>query len=294
MSIRPSAGLMLAAALMTACAGPAQRATNGPVDAGLDPKFTNAAALEATRRRETIEAEIQELAGHPWAGKYFYGDGLGVNVTLHLAPASGFVFEWHGCLGLYDRNYGPARTDQGVVKLDGQFPNNPGAGFQGIATDLVPIPWGPRRYLVPLDAVADFCNSVNAGYEPRTGGWGRHLLRVGDETKPVKGPPEVPEAYRSWLLTAPIAARVTAVGETRTKPAIVPDYRSRITPVTLEVGAADGVRPQMEFHLVEPDGVDSATVICVAERSCEAEVTQTGDEPRPAVGWKMSTRPRWR
>jgi hypothetical protein len=73
--------------------------------------------------------ELKTLKAHAWAGKYHYGDGLGVNVDLSLAPKSGFVFTWHGCLGLYDLNYGGVEEADGRIRhkaVHGQ-PNIPSA-----------------------------------------------------------------------------------------------------------------------------------------------------------------------
>ena len=69
-------------------------------------KFSAKSKTAMQAKRELIEQELSKLKMHPWAGDYYYGDGLGVNVELTLAPDSGFVFTWNGCLGLYDQNYG--------------------------------------------------------------------------------------------------------------------------------------------------------------------------------------------
>ena len=55
---------------------------------------------------------------------------------------------------------------------------------------LVPVRWGPRRYLVRSESLSAFCNSIAEGSEPRgvEGGW--EFLRVGDyDKKPGKRPP---------------------------------------------------------------------------------------------------------
>src|ERR1051325_7519917 len=57
---------------------------------------------EAERRLARIKAEIARLRDHEWAGEYYWGDGLGANVSLVVSPKSGFVFTWNGCMGLYD------------------------------------------------------------------------------------------------------------------------------------------------------------------------------------------------
>ena len=141
---------------------------------------------EATARAAGMRAEIAaELAGSTqagWAGSYYEGDGLGANIRLELAPATGFVFEWHGCLGLYGRNYGAVTDDGSRLRLEPELANEPGS-FGNIDVEFVPVTWGPRRYLISEDRVGEFCNAVNAGSEPRVHPQGRFLLRGGDETK---------------------------------------------------------------------------------------------------------------
>jgi hypothetical protein len=119
-------------------------------------KHSEKAQRVAKLKREKILQEIQKLGPHDWAGEYYAGDGLGVNTSLVLAPSSGYVFEWHGCLGLYDRNYGVVAWTNSRVCLSFTFENTR-KGFQGIAPELIPVPWGARQYLVPADDIIGFC-----------------------------------------------------------------------------------------------------------------------------------------
>jgi len=176
-------------------------------------KQSAAAERTAKRMREKILAEVKRLGEHEWAGEYYAGDGLGVNTSVAMAPNSGFVFEWHGCLGLYDRNYGAVTWTNGRIRLSFTFENQRN-GFQGIAQEFIPISWGSRHYLVPGDEVIGFCNNINQGLEPRAGGRGFYLLRKGDENKEVTGFPKLPDEYRSYLLGKPIEAIISA-GYTR-------------------------------------------------------------------------------
>jgi hypothetical protein len=177
-------------------------------------KFSKKSEAASEAQRKLIEQELKSLHEHPWAGHYYYGDGLGVNVRLDLAPRSGFVFTWHGCLGLYDLNYGKVEETGGRVKLVFRFPNDQ-KGFQGIASELIPVFWGERHYLIPPDRVVDFTNAINAGFEPRSGLHGRFLLNGGDELKPVRGKPNIPSQYSAYLLEHPIEAEISSVKESR-------------------------------------------------------------------------------
>lgn len=123
-------------------------------------KFWKFAEDEVQSRNVRIDSESAAFADHEWAGKYHMGDGLGVNVSLSLSPEAGFTFEWHGCMGLYDRNYGNVTSSEGVIRLHPIFENEQ-QGLRGIATEFTPVRWGDRRYLVPPNEMIEFCNKVN-------------------------------------------------------------------------------------------------------------------------------------
>jgi hypothetical protein len=256
-------------------------------------KYSERADKIATSKRQAIAAEIKNLGGHEWAGEYYAGDGLGVNTSLFIAPDSGYVFEWHGCLGLYDRNYGAVVRTNGRIRLSFTFENQR-KGFQGIAPELVPISWGSRRYIIPADDVVGFCNSINQGREPRTSSRGFYLLRRGDENAKVRGFPKVPEEYQQYLLKAPIQATIVAVGTSSTRRSAA-DWKFKDTTVTLDAGAEQGVREGMELIVTKPrDAVDSVRITEVEKTRSKGIMTQIGEgEPVPAVGWQLSTQPPW-
>lgn len=257
-------------------------------------KYTPEADAAAKQFAQQIKAEVESLGNHPWAGEYYHGDGLGVNVTFMLAPQSGFLFEWHGCLGLYDRNYGEIACTNGMVTLSFTF-SNERRGFQGIADAFIPVPWGDRMYLIPSDDIIGFCNDFNARSEPRNLVRGSHLLRRGDEKKNIEGFPAVPEQYRPYLLEKPIEAAVTAVGSYTTRPSVC-EWKFKDTSVTLDKGKEAGLLPGMELYVVEPNNlVESIRVTHVEDHSAQGVMTEIGeDKPGPNAGWKLSTRPRWR
>jgi hypothetical protein len=226
------------------------------------------------------------LKAHAWAGKYHYGDGLGVNVDLSLAPKSGFVFTWHGCLVLYDLNYGGVEEADGRIRLVFKYPNDR-KGFPGIAPELIPVVWGERHYLIPADEIVEFANAINAGFEPSSTVSKRFLLRNGDEHKAVHGQPNILSAYSSYLPKQPIKAEITSVKERRIEDS------ARITTVVLNAGSAQGVLKGMEFYVYSPSNIfESAQVTSVDSSQSEAKIIQYEvDEKygRPSIDWKMST-----
>jgi hypothetical protein len=246
------------------------------------------AAARAKARRAEIAAELGDTPDHDWAGSYYEGDGLGANLVVDLAPGAGFVFEWHGCMGLYGRNYGAATEAGGRVRLEPELANEPGK-FGNIEVELLPVRWGPRRYLVAAGDVTGFCNAVNGGSEPRDGVHGSFLLRRGDESKPVTGRPRTGEGELDCLLERPIRATIVSAGPRETKKDD-PDWAT--IPVVLDVGREHGVWTGMEFRLLPPGrAYQIAKVTRVFERSSEAAFGTYGErdfQPRP--GWKLATR----
>lgn len=250
-------------------------------------KFSKRSKTALEAKKAVIDQELHALPAHPWAGRYYYGDGLGVNVALSLAPKSGFAFTWNGCLGLYDLNYGDVVEVDGRITLVFKYPNDQ-KRFQGIAPELIPIAWGERHYLVPADEVVRFANAINAGFEPSGSKSRRFLLREGDELKEVQGKPSLPSSYSEYLLKQPIKAEISSIEKSRL------EDDTRITTVTLNVGSAQGVKQGMEFYVYSPENIfEWAQITSVDSSHSEAEVVQrAADEKyngRPSTDWKLST-----
>jgi hypothetical protein len=255
-----------------------------------DERLSKASIAASEEQTKKIQLELRHFKNHDWAGEYFFGDGLGVNISLDLAPGSGFVYSWHGCLGLYDLNYGAVEFSEGMVKLRFGFPNER-AGSLGIAAELLPVRWGKRHYLIAPDRIIDFANAINAGTEPSAlfgGRSGLFLLRRGDEKRPVAGRPDIPVEYLSYLLANPVTAKISSVQRTRLQES------DRITNVTLDAGRAEGLKKGMELFVHSPSSsFASAVVEDVGEHAATAVVEQmlvSNDDPVPAVAWKLSTK----
>jgi len=257
-----------------------------------DAKVSTGSIEASSAREDRIKKELEGLKDHPWAGEYYYGDGLGVNVRLTIAPKSGFAFTWSGCMGLYDLNYGEINESNGRIKLLFEHPNKR-EGFQGIASELIPVLWGERHYLIPSDKMVEFTNAVNAGFEPCTMFCSSFLLKEGDKKKKVSGGPNIPDEFLSYLIKKPIKVGIVSVGEsTIKKHTDIPTMLWRTTRVRFDAGSLKGIKVGMGFHVTSPERIsESATVTKVEENFSEAEIIQLGEEvPIPAVNWKFSTR----
>jgi hypothetical protein len=164
------------------------------------------------------------------AGSYYYGDGLGVNCSLHVTPAGRFSFAWSGCLGVYDRNKGTVTVTGDTLTLHPKKAN-PRDGFRGTPTAFIPVKWGDRIYLVPADQMVEFCSEINLGNEPRERPHGRFYLRRQDWKKPCTGWPAVGERWTPYLLPQPVRGRITSLQDKQTG--------------TVDLGARQGLRKGM-------------------------------------------------
>ena len=108
--------------LALAGVGCEQRDTRVPV-----PSKNAELEKEIEKRQAPIRAEVARLgARHAWAGRYYGGDGLCENVVLWVAPDSGCVATWYGCLGLYGANWGKIEVQDGRLHVAFERPNTPG------------------------------------------------------------------------------------------------------------------------------------------------------------------------
>lgn len=146
--------LLVSATCSTTQCSPSSPSVSDAGGKAFEDRRSAEAEAAAEARRAEIRTELATLGPHAWAGEYYAGDGLGVNISLTLAPRSGFVFEWHGCLGLYDRNYGAVTSQDRRLSLSFSFENER-KGFAGLSPELIVVPWGSRVYLVPADDVID-------------------------------------------------------------------------------------------------------------------------------------------
>jgi hypothetical protein len=260
-------------------------------------------------RAETIRREIAALrerntlpAGHwshEWAGEYYVGDGLGVIVTLTVAPASGITYTWYGCMGLYDSNYASAVDafdDDGDGKPEGlkvqwQMASAERYGYN--SERLYFVRWdGPkggvgRQYLIPESEMMDVVNEYNEGSYARDALYSAPRKRhraddrrswIAQNNEPVIGTPKLPERWAGLLLTAPIVAKVTSVTAPTTRVVTqgVDVVRAR---VTLDKGSESGVFLGMTFRVGDGDAVGTLTIDRVTRQAAEGEVvyyTQTG------------------
>jgi hypothetical protein len=106
-----------------------------------------------------IEAVSAETASRELLGKYYFGDGLGLNCYLELTKSGHFKYELVGCMGTYDQAEGSFMIDEKTLALT---PNTPVASACGVdQKNFHVIRWDRLIYLVPESEMLQFCNNIN-------------------------------------------------------------------------------------------------------------------------------------
>ncbi len=215
------------------------------------PKAANSQGIATQEAFQyAVDAQLAAIAKEnstthrvAWAGDYYFGDGLGENVSLSLAPVSGVAATWQGCLGTYAANKGKVIPQaDGSLLLKYERPNDQrGLGF---ADHVVPVAWGERTYLISEKELPAFASAVNLGDEPREGAQGSFLMRKGDEHHKVYGVPMLPPARQSLIRKVPLEVGVVSANRLRDNHADSFECRYRLK---LDHGANDGLAAGMNL-----------------------------------------------
>lgn len=240
--------------------------------------------LEGGRAR--IDASIKKAGPrHPWAGRYYKGDGLGMNESLLLSPAGEFSFENHGCTSFPPEEQGKFREEKGLFHFEGAESE----AMSGSRLRLVR--WGERAYLIPDERLIAFANDVNQGLEPRYRAHGFHFMRRdGDEIPLASGRPRVPKAVEPYLLDRAVDSVIVSVGASIELSSSSHREGKLETSIEVDAGSEAGLLPGMELMLRGGMNGD-ATISRVDARSSTALLVSTAP---PQAGWRLSTRFDWR
>lgn len=252
-------------------------------------------------REQKIETELRALDrdalpedhwARRWAGKYYTGDGLGMNVRIMVAPESGVTYTWHGCLGLYDMNHG----DIAEVLPDGlrlQLAFDPALQYYGLWDDrLYFVNWGELRFLVPERKMLQIVNNYNnGGYAkesmfdiPR---WYEREVSHGERMDIPATRPTLPAPWDAMLRDDPVRLRVTSL---QTGPVRQITERSwRHSYALVFTGGSDaGAYVGMEFEYGDGWPSGTITITEVGETTCRGEMITYADQnqrlPVPTTG----------
>ncbi|MCG3132413.1 MAG: hypothetical protein FLDDKLPJ_03252 [Phycisphaerae bacterium] len=197
----------------------------------------------------------------------FLGDYEGrcdheATLVLNLRADGRFLYD-EGCEAAA-RHEGRWSIREDVVELEPEF---------DAATESYPklpvrwrlVPWGERRYLVPDGQIIRLCNAINLGEEPRDGSQGWALLRRGDASRRVTGEPDLPEAWRAFLLKEPIDGKIIAFEEGGF--------------ARLDIGGDDGLLAGMTLHAHVGGRTRCARlkIVCPCDDSARADIVRGRD-----------------
>lgn len=225
-------------------------------------------------QRDAIAKENSTTPRVAWAGDYYFGDGLGQNVSLSLAPLSGVTATWQGCLGTYSANKGRVVPQaDGSLLLEYEQPNDQrGLGF---ADHVVPVAWGDRMYMISEKELPAFASAVNLGDEPRKGAYGSFLMREGDERRKAYGMPVLPPAQQSLIREVPLEVGVVSANRLHDNHADEFECRYRLE---LDHGANDGLVAGMKLLTIGGSAHNRVTVEQTTPTRAVGTVSLFGDE----------------
>lgn len=129
-----------------------------------------------------------------FSGRYYMGDGLGLNCLFDLNPDKTFKIHWTTDAG------GKGDYEGSITVKDTLFVLEPNAEVQMpepcFHRTFTPVNWGARKYLLPNedDELSEyinsvFCRDVKSSDEPRNDIHGFSYLRTTDVTNQVTGYP---------------------------------------------------------------------------------------------------------
>lgn len=193
-------------------------------------------------------------------GKYYFGDGLGVNCSLELSKTGRFKYEWTGCLGTYDKAEGTFEIQEKTVSL---APNGPVESACRINHKIFHIiHWDKLIYLVPEADMLEFCNDINQGMGTE---YIFSFLNEKNNKKKPKGLPDLPGNWNNFLLRAPVAGKILDVTGDN---------------AILDSGTNKGILPGMELTATAPKEKAWArlTIISVSPDRSVAKVENDLDE----------------
>lgn len=225
-------------------------------------------------QRAAIAKENSTTPRVAWAGDYYFGDGLGENVSLSLAPVSGVAATWLGCLGTYTANKGKVIPQaDGSLLLQYEQPNDQ-RSF-GFADHLVPVAWGERMYMISEKELPAFASAVNLGDEPRKIAQGLFLMRKGDERRKAYGMPILPPAQQSLIREVPLEVGVVSANRLHDNHTDQFECRYRLE---LDHGANDGLAAGMDLLATGDSAGNRVTLEQTTPTRAVGTISLFGDE----------------
>lgn len=220
-------------------------------------------------------------------GKYYFGDGLGVNCVLELKADKRFNFTWTGCMGVYDKNKGIWDLNGDLLTVRPDKLNATG-GFRGMNIRYIPVKWGTRHFLIDENEMPGFCVMLSK-LDPhlmkqlKTDEYYRHGLDYIKIQKPenisISGKPLIPARYIDFYENGPIVVKVVKVSDVRH--------------AVINKGSADKVKPGMLLSLVNFGGLDIEVVSVDKHESVVKPIFYFNSNVFIKVGHRFTTGDTW-
>jgi hypothetical protein len=218
------------------------------------------------KKRKEIEAELERLGTHDWAGWYHIA-GPHESISIWISPTAA-VHTFYGCMGLYDQNYGTVNYQDGLVRIDWKLETSDELHFP---REYLIVKWQERRYLVPTAELFEFSNDYReyGNDAPERLQWTNYLRKDGEKL-PVLGDPQLPRGYEKYMTLKHVQGRITGLGAI--KEFTRHEFEGKLhiyyrQPVTINLGRQHGVVERMRLNTASARDV---TVMKVEADHCEA------------------------
>ena len=269
--------------------------SEGPMSDRVLESLNDGVPAPVVRRRARIREVLQSTPAAEWAGEYYGGDGLGVNVTLSLAPGAGIAATWFGCLGLYASNEGDVeeRAD-GTLAFHFNRPNTRGSWnpTENFPSRVRLVRWGERRYLLADKEMIAFVNAMHHGWEPAAERQGLFLMAEGDEERPAPGLPGLPREVLDYVRSTALEVQPISIEDVMDSDGGTgPRCRFR---VHFDVPAGERLAEGIEFQVKFPAGIyQEFRVVGIAgvHVSADAQYQRNcrDSEKRPTSDWVLTS-----
>ncbi len=225
-----------------------------------------------------------------WAGRYLVGDGLGKNVHICIGPSGDIAYQWYGCMGLYDGNYGKIteRLPDGM-RIKWEI-NSIFSSYRQVSERMYFVTQDTDRFVISTYQLLDFVNTFNEG------GFGRENLPAArlrqhddwslrrDAAMNFNALPTLPAPYDTYILRNPTEWTIESIEPFEMKH-VTGDVNMFNTTARIKGGSDQGAFVGMELPWrSEQFDFGTFTITKVEPGSCTAEFraffTREGASPR--------------
>ena len=190
-----------------------------------------------------------------------------MNLRLWVAPRAGAAFQWHGCLGLYEQNFGTVESNGPYLSIDWRIEND-----DPYVTDTryIVTPFRNSIFLVPAHEVHRFCLAAR-GVSPMPM---MVLSSQSARNQPTLQRPELPAEYQKYLDLDPIQSKVLSVNDPERKK--LTDKLDLITQtVILDAGKDKHLFVGMRLQAMKPELPDRTVTVIDVRATESTAVSET-------------------